>query len=140
MSIRRDLNTGEKVIGSATTSLYTYEDLNLGIRREVTTPGTLFLSHEALAFLAANETTPKTSLMDVRDPRNHVYHFMMIRAVRTESRGMLTGEEFLVIETRSDQIHKYSCKREDCRQLKKIVADYLASRSSIKKLDEEMST
>jgi hypothetical protein len=66
---------------------------------------------------------------------------MMIRAVRTESRGLigsLAGEKLLVIQTGSEHIHKYLCKKEDCLQLKKIIDGKLALRSSIEKLEDEI--
>ena len=138
MSVIDGLNVGEKIWNSAGASFQTFEIHPNGYRREVLKPGSLVLTQNGIVFVEAK------GAFSIKYVRHHSFDYDLIKAVRTESRGItgsLTGEEFLVVDIDDPgnaMTLKYSCKREACLQLKKLIADKLALKSSIERFEKEI--
>ena len=138
MSTREGLNVGEQVRSSTAASFQSIDTLPNGYQREILTRGMLVLTQNGVVFIESK------GVLSTKFVRHHSYDYDSIGAVRTESRGFtgsLTGEEFLVLDIDDPGnvlTLKYSCKKDECLRLKKIIADKLALKSSIEGFEKEL--
>lgn len=138
MPKKEGLNIGEKVWASVNAQYQSIETIHPGYDKEILTFGELVLTQNGVVFIEIRGT------FNVKHIRHHSYDYDSIKAVRTESRGLtgsLTGEEFLVVDIEDPGnvlCLKYSCKKESCVRIKKLLADKLSLKSAVESFEKEL--
>lgn len=138
MVSREGLNFDEKVLGRFTVHYQILTDNQQGIQIEKFLNGELVLTEKGLVFLELKGVFQKKKV------RHHSYDYDIVKAVRTESRGItgaISGQEFIIIEIESPSrpmTVKYSCTKNDCWNIRKSLEERISFRLSSDSFQKEL--
>ncbi|MHA1138121.1 MAG: hypothetical protein ACTSSE_16710 [Candidatus Thorarchaeota archaeon] len=138
MAEREGLNFDEKVLGRFTANYQVLMSNQQGVQLEKFLNGDLILTESGVVFLESKGVLQKKRV------RHHSYDYDIIKAVRTESRGItgaLSGHEFIILEIESPSrpmTVKYSCTKNDCGKIRRSLEDRISFRLSSDSFQKEL--